>query len=87
MLSYLIEGVNTCKQAAVVQDIVDFAWDLEVFRVAPYNGGLLVDLHGPLLHSSLGRMERWLGKHIQMVAGEQRDVDWQVIRTYASPED
>lgn len=83
---YLIEAVDGRQRPAVIQEMIDFSWDSEQIRIAPYNGGILVDFGEPL-GEALVRLVKRIGKSVGPVAREPCDTDWQVIRTYSSPED
>jgi len=84
---YLIESVNKGQEPVVVQTLVDFAWDALQIRVAPHDQGLLVNFGEPLLDGALGRLTKRLGKPVRPVVAELCHVKWQVVCTYASPED
>jgi hypothetical protein len=84
IMVYLIVGeLDGGKQPALIQTLIDYAWDAFQICVAPHRQGLLVDFGEPLLDGALDRLVKQVGKLVRPVAEDENSVDWQVVYTDA----
>jgi len=83
MVYLIMDELDESKRPALIQALIDYAWDCFQICVAPYRQGLLVDFGEPLLDGALDRLVKQLGKLVRPVAEDENCAKWEVVYTDA----